>query len=243
MTEELLANSAFDFIPRDTLLEIAIDASDVKLTSYFLDKVDIAAIDKPKLMRMVATSNPPNKELVELFLSLPNMTVTLEVLPWCANCPFDIFQAIFARVPHHANRPLEYISILERAIRSGREENALLILSDERVPNWLKASIKQQWLLEHAVRNNLLQVTRVLLTAVDYNDLSSTLLRAVTDGRTEIVKLLLAQPQVDPSANENEALKSAKQHGHEEIVQLLIQHPSVDPIASAELKIWSAAFK
>ena len=51
------------------------------------------------------------------------------------------------------------------------------------------------------------------------------------NGHSEIVKLLLANDKVDPSAKNNWAIKSASQNGHLEIVKLLLANDKVDPSA------------
>lgn len=50
-------------------------------------------------------------------------------------------------------------------------------------------------------------------------------------GDTKIVELLLKNPRVDPSANDNLAIHVASQNGHSEVVELLLQDPRVDPAA------------
>ena len=41
------------------------------------------------------------------------------------------------------------------------------------------------------------------------------------NGHSEIVKLLLADPRVDPAADNNVTIRDASLHGHTEIVKLL----------------------
>src|SRR3989304_1464205 len=45
----------------------------------------------------------------------------------------------------------------------------------------------------------------------------------------EIVKLLLQYPIVDPSDENNRAIRLASRNGHVEVVKLLLQDPRVDP--------------
>ena len=40
--------------------------------------------------------------------------------------------------------------------------------------------------------------------------------------RVDVVKLLLSDPRVDPSANDNYALRLAIQNGHKDVVKLLL---------------------
>ena len=48
---------------------------------------------------------------------------------------------------------------------------------------------------------------------------------------TKIIKLLLADPRVDPSAKDNQAIRRASQYGYTETVKLLLADPRVDPSA------------
>ena len=47
---------------------------------------------------------------------------------------------------------------------------------------------------------------------------------ASENGHTEVVKLLLADPRVDPAAGNNWAIRFASENGHTEIVKLLLDH-------------------
>lgn len=51
--------------------------------------------------------------------------------------------------------------------------------------------------------------------------------RAYFKGRTEMVKLLL--PKIDPSYNENDAIRTAASEGYSQLVKVLLEHPKVDP--------------
>ena len=48
-------------------------------------------------------------------------------------------------------------------------------------------------------------------------------------GQVDVVKLLLHDSRVDPSADNNYAIRTASFNGHAEVVQLLLQDPRVDP--------------
>ena len=52
---------------------------------------------------------------------------------------------------------------------------------------------------------------------------------ASANGDSEIVRLLLARPEVDPGANYNEALIESARNGHIDIVRQLLAHPKIDP--------------
>ena len=50
-------------------------------------------------------------------------------------------------------------------------------------------------------------------------------------GHTEIVKMLLGDPRIDPSTNNNCAIRKASKYGHIQVVKLLLSDPRVDPSA------------
>ena len=56
-------------------------------------------------------------------------------------------------------------------------------------------------------------------------------------GITEIVRLLLLDPRVDPSANDNEAIQHAISERNTEIVRLLLADPRVDPSTNENFPI------
>ena len=51
---------------------------------------------------------------------------------------------------------------------------------------------------------------------------------ASLQGHTETVKALLSDPRVDPSANNNCAIKWASRYGYTETVRVLLSDPRVD---------------
>jgi ankyrin repeat protein len=53
--------------------------------------------------------------------------------------------------------------------------------------------------------------------------------------------MLLEHPKIDPSANENEAVRCAAKHGHAQVVELLLKHPNVDPSTNDNYAIRYAA--
>jgi hypothetical protein len=60
------------------------------------------------------------------------------------------------------------------------------------------------------------------------------------EGHVEVVKLLLADPRVDPSANDDEAFNDACMDGHVEIVTLLLADTRVNPSANDDEAVQSA---
>ena len=66
------------------------------------------------------------------------------------------------------------------------------------------------------------------------NDLSQEELQqrlrdACESADTVAVRLLLADPRVDPTARNNEAIRMARQNGHADVVRLLLADPRVEP--------------
>ena len=64
---------------------------------------------------------------------------------------------------------------------------------------------------------------------------------ACSDGHTEVVKLLLADPGVDPSAEDNWCIRQASSLGQTEVVKLLLADPGVDPSADDNWSILYAS--
>jgi hypothetical protein len=62
----------------------------------------------------------------------------------------------------------------------------------------------------------------------EVDDPTKLLLTACENDKSEIVRLLLVRPEVDPSAQNNEAIIWASRNGHTEVVRLLLAHPKVD---------------
>jgi hypothetical protein len=57
-------------------------------------------------------------------------------------------------------------------------------------------------------------------------------MNAVYSNRAKIVELLLLDPRVDPSANNNYAIQKAVSNGNAEIVEMLLTNERVDPSAN-----------
>src|SRR5215217_300964 len=74
------------------------------------------------------------------------------------------------------------------------------------------------------------RISRIWYTSTEYtpNDIARILKNASTTGHSEVVKMLLADERVDPSANNNSAIQGASMKGHLEIVELLLADERVD---------------
>ncbi len=61
---------------------------------------------------------------------------------------------------------------------------------------------------------------------------SKALIASSKKNHTEVVKILLADPRVNPSAEDNDAIKSASTNGHAEVVKLLLDDGRANPSAN-----------
>ena len=67
------------------------------------------------------------------------------------------------------------------------------------------------------------------------------LMEAAKSGADRVVRVLLLDGRVDPSAGDNDAIISAAENGHQEVVSLLLLDPRVDPSADNNAAIkWAA---
>ena len=67
------------------------------------------------------------------------------------------------------------------------------------------------------------------------------LLWSIHHNKIECLKLLLQDPRVDPSDDDNYAIRWTSYNGHTECVRLLLQDPRVDPSARANDAIQGAS--
>lgn len=83
------------------------------------------------------------------------------------------------------------------------------------------------------------------VTRVVYPEMGDNVLirLAAEKGYTDIVKLLLECPDVDPGACNNQAIQQASYNGHIDIVKLLLASPKVDPSSLNNRAILSATQK
>ena len=69
-----------------------------------------------------------------------------------------------------------------------------------------------------------------------------TMMKAIQKDKTEVVKLLLQDKRVDPSAEDNYAIRWASANGYTDIVKLLLEDERVDPSAGDNYAIrWASA--
>lgn len=72
---------------------------------------------------------------------------------------------------------------------------------------------------------------RPLMDLVNLDLIKNRSYKETETSRTEILKILLCDPRVDPSVKDNLPLKAACAYGYTDLVQLLILDPRVDPCA------------
>ena len=76
------------------------------------------------------------------------------------------------------------------------------------------------------------------------NKKTEMFLEAVKQENIFLIKRLLADPNVDPAADDNFAIRWAAENGCTEIVKLLLADPRVDPVAENNKPIkWAANWK
>lgn len=85
------------------------------------------------------------------------------------------------------------------------------------------------WAIFPAINGKHIDTLKILLNderALSYGCESKGLVRASVMGATEIVKLLLTNPKINPSAYNNEPIRYAAKNNHTEVVKLLL--PRID---------------
>ena len=77
-------------------------------------------------------------------------------------------------------------------------------------------------------------VNRMWYTFTEYtlDDITRILKNASENGHLKVVKMVLADGRVDPSSNNNWAVKGASENGHSEIVELLLADERVNLLVS-----------
>ena len=69
----------------------------------------------------------------------------------------------------------------------------------------------------------------------------ATLWFASSDGNTDTVKRLLLDPNVDPTAEDNAAIRLACKNGHHEIVKALLEDSRANPGADSIAFKWASS--
>ncbi len=92
----------------------------------------------------------------------------------------------------------------------------------------LKDYIQFRYFILYNDPNKFLELYKVSKLDMSFDD-NESIGWASIKGHTEIVKILLEDPRVDPSDRNNLAIRLASENGHIEIVKLLLKDPRVDP--------------
>lgn len=100
-------------------------------------------------------------------------------------------------------------------------------------------SIKQRW--EEGQQKVALLLSSAL-NSLDVNVEDGWLLgKAAKSGYAEVVRMLLNNPQTEPSLSGNYAVRISAEKGHYQIVKMLLANPKVDPSADGNIALRRAA--
>ena len=148
--------------------------------------------------------------------------------------PNDLFTSILSYLPNQSIAALITNHNLDKAIKESAKTN---IFWKQRVEILLGRYLDEQNLSFTGLRRiysdwkliykNLIEDFR---GTVDLNKFGSAALIAASEkGHYEVVKLLLADNRVDPSAKNNYAIIAASNYGNTKVVKLLLADNRVDP--------------
>src|SRR5579885_2975320 len=126
--------------------------------------------------------------------------------------------------------PINRNELLLAAAASGKPD-ILYFVWDLPEPEEVKLRFQPtEFLWKEALEQGYTHLVRKLLKVNPVPDLNSALLTAISRGHGYIVKLLLADPRVDPAFQENEPLRCAVKNRQEAIVKLLLRDKRVGPL-------------
>ena len=96
-------------------------------------------------------------------------------------------------------------------------------------PRVLQLPLRLQLLIKY--RRHLPNVKPVNLNLLieQSKDFTGNIMNAIVNGYSEVMRLLLSDPRVDPSDHNNYAIILASKNGRLEVVKLLLSDPRVDP--------------
>jgi len=108
------------------------------------------------------------------------------------------------------------------SVNRGHNEVVKILLNDIR--------IDPIFVIELAAQFNNIEIVKLLLQdpRPRVNPPFNALKWAAQNGNSEIVELLLSDGRIDPSANDNEAIKLAALYRRRKVIKLLLQDPRVD---------------
>ncbi|KNC80055.1 hypothetical protein SARC_07564 [Sphaeroforma arctica JP610] len=113
----------------------------------------------------------------------------------------------------------------------GRSDIVEILSKDSRV----KPASLQNYAIRMACANGHVNVVEFLLRLSKEPIEGRALAIALKEGETELVELLLAHADIDPSDRNNSALRLAAKSGHHDVVHLLLTDRRVRAIAGGEL--------
>ena len=126
-------------------------------------------------------------------------------------------------------------SALRLAISHKHLEIVKLLLKDERV------SIDKPYAIFDIITNNDVSMMTLLYEGLGISAGSHSLRIACERGYTQMVELLLTDPEIDPAEKDNYAIKVAANNRYIDIVKLLLRCKSVDPSAYSNFALKVAA--
>lgn len=96
--------------------------------------------------------------------------------------------------------------------------------------------------LEFQTKHEIIEMIRLFKVDLSMFD-NHAIVHVASHGPLEVVSCLIANPRVDPSAQNGAAIRCAAHFGQTDIVRLLLSDPRVDPSAENNYAITAAAFR
>jgi ankyrin repeat protein len=157
----------------------------------------------------------------------------------CVNGHVEV-ASLLLRHDWFTTRELE--NVLELTTNAGHGDVVALLVQDARVnPGLNKSFTLEQYCFAGDVNRVKAALDGPSFVAAP---LPARFLSAASlNGHVAIVKLLLLDPRVDPSAGKNAAIGFSSKYGHDSVVKLLLADPRVDPAADTNYAIRIACLK